>query len=73
MLEVVVDEKRYEDRGGRQHLALRDFRVSAAEGEFVCLVGPSGFGKSTLLNIISGLDPDARATVRLDGRAPGRD
>ncbi|MCB1890139.1 MAG: ABC transporter ATP-binding protein [Rhodocyclaceae bacterium] len=73
MLEVHVEEKRYADRGGRHHLALRELRLTARDGEFVCLVGPSGCGKSTLLNIVGGLDPDARASVSLDGRARGRD
>lgn len=73
MLEVVVAQKSYADRGGRQHIALRDLRLSVAEGEFVCLVGPSGCGKSTLLNLIGGLDRDAQASIALAGHVPGRE
>lgn len=73
MLEVVVEQKTYADRGGRRHEALRDLTLSVASGEFVCLVGPSGCGKSTLLNLIGGLDRDATARVELAGHAPGRE
>jgi NitT/TauT family transport system ATP-binding protein len=40
----------------------------AAEGEFVCLLGPNGCGKTTLLRIIGGLEPPSAGEVRLDGR-----
>ena len=70
MLSVHVREKHFADRGGKRHVALRDLRLSAADGEFVCLVGPSGCGKSTLLNIIGGLDASADASVGLDAGAP---
>ncbi|PYM62309.1 MAG: nitrate/sulfonate/bicarbonate ABC transporter ATP-binding protein [Candidatus Rokuibacteriota bacterium] len=41
------------------------FRV--ATGEFVCLLGPNGCGKTTLLRIIGGLEPATRGVVLLDG------
>jgi putative ABC transport system ATP-binding protein len=37
-------------------------------GEFVCLVGKSGCGKTTLLSILSGLEKPTRGQVNLDGR-----
>ncbi len=37
-------------------------------GEFVCLLGPNGCGKTTLLRILGGIEPATRGTVLLDGR-----
>jgi ABC-type nitrate/sulfonate/bicarbonate transport system ATPase subunit len=44
--------------------ALSSTTLSIAEKEFVCIVGPSGGGKSTLLNIVAGfLDPTSGEVV----------
>lgn len=46
---------------------LKDVDLDIQEGDFVSLMGPSGTGKSTLLNLISGIDrPDAGSIV-IDG------
>ena len=49
-------------------LALDHVSLNVAEGEFVCLVGASGCGKTTLLNIISGLITPTHGKVLFDGR-----
>ncbi|MFL6584392.1 MAG: ABC transporter ATP-binding protein [Chthoniobacterales bacterium] len=57
-------------------LALDHVSLQVAEGEFVCLVGVSGCGKTTLLNIIAGLEKPDSGTVLADGRpvtGPGRE
>jgi NitT/TauT family transport system ATP-binding protein len=47
---------------------LAQVTFQAAEGEFVCLLGPNGCGKTTLLRIIGGLEAPTAGEVRLDGR-----
>jgi NitT/TauT family transport system ATP-binding protein len=57
-------------------LALDRVSLQVSEGEFVCLVGASGCGKTTLLNIIAGLEKPDSGSVLADGKpvtAPGRD
>ena len=38
------------------HIILNNLNLDIKEGEFVTIVGPSGCAKSTLLNLLSGLD-----------------
>jgi putative ABC transport system ATP-binding protein len=42
--------------------------LAVNEGEFVCLVGKSGCGKTTLLSLLSGLEKPTKGMVTLDGR-----
>ena len=62
MLELVDLSKSY---GGRTVLAALSHRF--APGEFVAIMGESGVGKSTLLNLIAGLDVPDGGEVRVDG------
>jgi len=56
--------------------ALDRVSLQVGEGEFICLVGASGCGKTTMLNIIAGLEKPDSGTVRADGKpvtGPGRE
>jgi putative ABC transport system ATP-binding protein len=46
---------------------LRDVNVAFTKGESVAILGKSGTGKSTLLNLISGVDRADAGTIWLDG------
>ncbi len=76
-------EKVYPASGGRRHkpkkgvnlkvteegvLAVEDFNLEIADGEFIVLVGPSGCGKSTMLRMVAGLEEITRGEVCIDGR-----
>ncbi len=69
-LQVSIERKVYRDP---PTVALEALRFSVADGEFLSVVGPSAAGKSTLLNIIAGLDKDVSGEIRLgpEARTPG--
>lgn len=48
---------------------LHDLSLTIAAGEFVAIVGPSGNGKSTLLNLLTGIDRPCRGEVIVNGHS----
>jgi putative ABC transport system ATP-binding protein len=46
---------------------VKEVSLSIAKSEFVCLVGKSGCGKTTLLSLLSGLERPTKGNVMLDG------
>ena len=53
--------------GPRAKTVLRDISFDLAAGDYVAVMGESGIGKSTLLNLIAGLDRPDSGQVLLDG------
>lgn len=69
ILEVKNLKKTYTTRfGGNQVQALKNVNFTIEEGEYTAIMGESGFGKTTLLNILAVLDRPTGGTVLLDGR-----
>jgi ABC-type nitrate/sulfonate/bicarbonate transport system ATPase subunit len=63
-LSVHIDSKVFRSVGARpENLVLKDVTFQVEPRSFVIITGPSGGGKSTLLNIISGLDHDYTGSV----------
>ena len=63
-------------RDGQTNPVLAGVDLPVEQGEFIALIGHSGCGKSTVLNIVAGLLQPTRGGVVLDGRevaAPGPD
>jgi len=58
--------KRFQ-KGDETIAPLESVDLDIAAGEFVSLMGPSGTGKSTLLNLVSGIDRPDVGTVTVDG------
>lgn len=59
-----------------EYPVLRDINLRVDAGEFVCIVGHSGCGKTTLLNMVSGFTQPTSGSVKLKGQpitAPGPD
>jgi nitrate/nitrite transport system ATP-binding protein len=56
-------------RYGGAPAIFEDLWLSMKRGEFVCVIGHSGCGKTTVLNILAGLDTPSAGSVIVDGKA----
>ena len=54
--------------GPSENVVMADVNLRVAAGEFLTVVGASGCGKSTMLNLIAGLDRPTTGEIELDGR-----
>jgi nitrate/nitrite transport system ATP-binding protein len=61
--------KRFPAPGGAPTTVFEDLWFAIARGEFVCVIGHSGCGKTTVLNILAGLDEPSEGVVVVDGQA----
>jgi nitrate/nitrite transport system ATP-binding protein len=71
-----IDKRFPEPTGKGQLTVFEDVWFEVEKGEFVCLIGHSGCGKSTVLNIVAGLLRADTGGVIVDGRevdSPGPD
>ena len=50
--------------------ALKNVCFDVTRGEFISIIGPSGGGKTTLLNIVGGLQIPTKGSVTIDGISP---
>ena len=74
-LEISQLGKSYDTEQGRA-VIVKDFNLRIVEGEFVCIIGHSGCGKSTVLSIAMGLNEATEGGVIIAGRevvGPGLD
>ncbi|XQQ06121.1 MAG: nitrate ABC transporter ATP-binding protein [Leptolyngbya sp. IPPAS B-1204] len=75
---LVVDNvsKIYDLPKGNQYTVLQNVNLTVQKGEFICVIGHSGCGKTTLLNMVSGFSRPTIGEVRLQGQpiqSPGPD
>jgi nitrate/nitrite transport system ATP-binding protein len=61
--------KRYPAQSGGTTTIFEDLWLSMPRGEFGCVIGHSGCGKTTVLNILAGLDEPSEGAVIVDGQA----
>jgi len=68
MREIEIVKVGYEYAGAAGAVtALRDVSFDVGASEFLCLVGRSGCGKTTLLNLVAGFLPPTRGEIRIGG------
>jgi nitrate/nitrite transport system ATP-binding protein len=60
--------KRYPAPGGQVTTIFEDLWLAMPRGEFTCIIGHSGCGKTTVLNILAGLDLPSEGSVIVDGQ-----
>lgn len=65
---VVSEVSKVYGPAGSHTFALDHLSLDVARGEFCCLVGASGCGKTTLLNLIAGLDRPQHGNITVEGR-----
>ena len=66
-IEVSHSYKRYK-MGETEIVANRDVSFSIEKGELAIILGSSGAGKSTMLNILGGMDTNDEGSVSVDGK-----
>jgi NitT/TauT family transport system ATP-binding protein len=60
--------KVYRSLKGSDYVAVRDFSLDIDSGEFFCLLGTSGCGKTTVLNMVAGFEKVSAGDIRIGGK-----
>ena len=60
--------RRFAAPGGDITTVFENLWLSMARGEFTCIIGHSGCGKTTVLNLVAGLDEPSEGTVIVDNQ-----
>jgi nitrate/nitrite transport system ATP-binding protein len=68
LIRIEAIAKRFTARDGSVSTVFEDVHLAIEQGEFVCLIGHSGCGKTTILNILAGLEPASDGYVFVGGR-----
>ncbi|HXL49178.1 MAG TPA: ABC transporter ATP-binding protein [Xanthobacteraceae bacterium] len=68
-ISIEAVSKRFPAPGGGHTTVFEDLWLSMARGEFVCIIGHSGCGKTTVLNILAGLDEPSDGAVIVDNKS----
>ncbi|MFZ9161932.1 MAG: ABC transporter ATP-binding protein [Burkholderiaceae bacterium] len=67
-LKVDQLKKIYPIRSGGETVVFEGVNFGIEKGEFVCIIGHSGCGKTTILNVLAGLESQSAGQVFMDGR-----
>lgn len=67
-LQVEQLAKRFPDGNGGELTVFDEVQFALDKGEFVCIIGHSGCGKSTILNVLAGLDEASDGLVLMNDK-----
>lgn len=74
VIQAVRVRKTFPDpNGAGTRTAVADLSFEVAAGEVVCIVGKTGCGKSTLVNMLLGLEPPSAGQLTVNGLSPSGD
>jgi NitT/TauT family transport system ATP-binding protein len=71
LVQLAGVSKVYRSMRGANYEAVRDFSLEIEPGEFFCLLGTSGCGKTTVLNMVAGFERASAGDIRIAGRMRG--